>query len=491
VTTEVSQQRLLRKFLLTSKEKSHGSIEHDSERFRFRSGKQHFQLLLLTNSGKEAIEDTYLARAIQAYKFWYATVSNEGIFQGNREIGLQDNVGGGMAAAGPRQLGFTLNSDTPYGSATLDVSQTPIVIEVPPGPFIGLLDDHNQSWIADLGLPGPNAGKGDRVVVTAPDFTGILPADYRVGKSETYKVLLAVRALPINGDQNGALEALAKIKVYPLGSPQKSIAWTDTTHKSMDSSCLRWEDNLEFWQRLAKVVNEEPVSPRFPGMSGLLANIGIEKGKPFGPDEREKSLLEKAATVARSQMLVSAFASIRPDRFAWADRKWEWAGLLPNTTQFETTMGLDLEARERWFIQAIVTSPAMFRRTEGAGSLYWLGHRDSTNAYLDGGKHYTLEIPQPVPHKLFWSVTVYDAATRSEVQTDQDRAALRSLFELKDVSNTQPTELYFGPTMPTGGDNRWIKTIPRRGWFAYIRIYGPEKAAFDGQWKPGDFRQVK
>ena len=47
---------------------------------------------------------------------------------------------------------------------------------------------------------------------------------------------------------------------------------------------------------------------------------------------------------------------------------------------------MDLEARERWFAQAIVTSPAMFRRTIGAGSLYWLGNRDASGAFLDGGK---------------------------------------------------------------------------------------------------------
>ncbi len=80
-------------------------------------------------------------------------------------------------------------------------------------------------------------------------------------------------------------------------------------------------------------------------------------------------------------------------------------------------------------------------------------------------------MPQPVPDKLFWSVTAYDAVTRSEVQTDQDKAALRSLFELKNVSTTQPTDLYFGPTAPAGYKNQWIKTVPGKGWFAYIRIY--------------------
>jgi len=65
---------------------------------------------------------------------------------------------------------------------------------------------------------------------------------------------------------------------------------------------------------------------------------------------------------------VSAFDSDRPDRFAWPDRKWEWVGLVPNAAQFETPMGVDLEAHDRWFAQAIVTSPAMFHRSAGAGS---------------------------------------------------------------------------------------------------------------------------
>src|SRR5262249_58470698 len=92
-------------------------------------------------------------------------------------------------------------------------------------------------------------------------------------------------------------------------------------------------------------------------MYGLLAALGIEKGKPFAPDARMKGILEKAAKAGRDQMLVSAFASDRPDRLAWKDRRWEWAGLVPGSAQFEPKRGIDLEARDRWFIQAIVTSP--------------------------------------------------------------------------------------------------------------------------------------
>lgn len=203
------------------------------------------------------------------------------------------------------------------------------------------------------------------------------------------------------------------------------------------------------------------------------------------------AILEKAAKTANGQMRVESFDDRRPDRIVWPDRKWEWAALRYEDGDFNTPNYNDLYARDKWFYQAIGASPAMFKRDPTAGSLYWLGVRDNNGNTLDGGKNYKLTVPQPVPGKLFWSVTVYDTDTRSQIATDQGKAALRSLFELKNASATQPTELYFGPTAPAGHENQWIKTIPNKGWFVYFRIYGPEQPAFDGSWKPADFEELK
>ncbi len=437
-------------------------------------------------------EDDY-QRAITAYRFWYPTVSCEGIFNGNREKGIKDNENLLIMSAGPRQVAFTPNSDTPYGAGCLDLSAGPFVVEMPPGPFIGLANDHNQGWILDMGIPGPDAGKGGKHLILPPGYKEKVPEGYFVGQSVSNKVLVAVRALPAKGDVKGAMDAIRTIKIYPLASAAnpRLLTFVDVTDKDMDCTCLKWEDNMQFWQKLHEIVTREPLAEKFLPMYGLLAAVGIEKGKPFAPDARMKGILERAAKAGRDQMLVSAFASAREDRFAWKDRKWEWAGLVPESAQFETKAGIDLEARDRWFAQAIVTSPAMFRRKEGAGSLYWLGLRDTTGAYVDGGKTYTLAVPLPVPAGLFWSVTVYDAATRSEIKTAQDRAALRSLFELKDLGAAKSVDLFFGPKAPTGQEGRWIQTNPGKGWFVYFRIYGPEQAAFDGTWKPGDFEEVK
>jgi len=84
---------------------------------------------------------------------------------------------------------------------------------------------------------------------------------------------------------------------------------------------------------------------------------------------------------------------------------------------------------------------------------------------------------------------VYDSDSRSQIQTAQKKAALRSMFELKD-STGQSADLFFGPTPPEGQANRWIQTLPGKGWFVYFRIYGPDGPAFDGSWKPGDFETI-
>lgn len=441
------------------------------------------------DAARQALADADLQRAVVAYRFWYPTVSAEAIFEGNRSVGIQDGEAMGIAAAGPRQVGFTLNSDTPYGSGVLELSRGPMVIELPPGPYIGLVDDHHQGWVLDMGLPGPDGGAGGRHLVLPPGFAGDVPPGYHVARSKSFKALLAVRALPVGGDQQRALDALRAIKVYPFaGAAQpRPLQVVETSALAMDSSPLRWEDKLEFWMVLHKVLDAEPQLPEYLPMYSLLAGLGIAKGRPFRPDARMQDILARAARMGRDQLLVSAFDSARKDRSHWPDRRWEWAGLVPDSAQFETAAGIDLEARDRWFAQAIVTSPAMFRRSSGAGSLYWLSARAHTGAFLEGGKAYRLTLPQPVPAALFWSVTVYDAATRSQVQAPQGRAALRSLFELKDAPPGEALDLFFGPEPPAAPADRWIQTAKGRGWFAYIRIYGPQQAAFDRSWKPGDF----
>lgn len=443
---------------------------------------------------KKAYDDADLTRAIQAYKFFYPTVSGEAILQGNLATGIAPNSIFGTLDTKPLQVGFTLNSDTPYGPVLLDLSKGPLVVDIPAAPLIVVAMDVNQRWVADMGIPGPDAGKGGKHLILPPGYKGEVPASgYYIWKSSSNNLTVGVRSLPVGGDVPAAIDRIKTVKVYPFNTKPDatSLQWIDLTGKPQDTTPLAWETNMSFWEVLHKIIDREPVYEGYRTYYGELAVLGIVKGKPFNPDARMKSILEKAAKMANAQMRVQSFSDRRSDRIVWKDRQWEWVGLRPENGDFDAPSYVDLDAREVWFYQAIGASPAMFRRQAGQGSLYWLGLRDKDGKYVDGAKTYKLTIPQPVPAKLFWSVTVYDAETRSQVATDQGYAALRSMFELKDFSKEPSVDLYFGPKAPAGKEKQWIKTIPGKGWFIYIRIYGPETAAFNGNWKPGDFEEVK
>jgi hypothetical protein len=36
-----------------------------------------------------------------------------------------------------------------------------------------------------------------------------------------------------------------------------------------------------------------------------------------------------------------------------------------------------------------------------------------------------------------------------------------------------------------------LQTKPGKGWFVYLRLYGPEKPYFEKTWIPGDAEKVK
>ena len=337
---------------------------------------------------QRAYDDADLSRAIAAYKFFYPTVSGAAIVKGNEQIGVVPNKVFGILDCAPEQLVFTANSDTPYGPLLLDLGVGPLVVELPPGPLIVCSMDINQRWVADMGLPGPDAGNGGKHLLLPPDYTGTVPdTGYYVHRASSNRQIVGARSLPVEGDVAAAKERLTTIKVYPLNPTDDwtEPQWLDVTGKVQDTTPLQWETNLVFWEVLHQTVDSEPAYEGYRTNYGELAALGIEKGKPFGPDPRMKSILEEAAQAANAQMRVQSFADRRPDRIVWDDRQWQWASLRFEDGDFNTADHVDLEAREKWFYQAIGASPAMFRRDTHAGSLYWLGVHDDTGSHLDGG----------------------------------------------------------------------------------------------------------
>ena len=96
----------------------------------------------------------------------------------------------------------TPNSDLIYAMAFIDMGETgPIVFEAPPK-LQGILLDFWQrpipmdggKFFGDVGLPGPDAGKGGTFVITPPGYDGQLPEDAYIYRSGTNNLFVFLRA---------------------------------------------------------------------------------------------------------------------------------------------------------------------------------------------------------------------------------------------------------------------------------------------------------
>lgn len=438
---------------------------------------------------RAAYDAADLTRAGVCYKHFFPLVSGARIFAGQEPVGVRVNRVFGYMDTRPEQAGFTLNSDTPYAGPLLDLHVGPLIVAVPAGVIFGAILNYDQSWIADVGIPGPDGGKGGEYLILPPGYDGPVPDGRFVARAQSFKILVGLRGVPVGRDVAGAIALLKTVAVRPLDEDVhwEEPVWLDMSGRPQDTSAVPVESEIAYWETLHAALQDEPPRDADRAYESELAVLGIERGSPFEPDERMRDILTRAAVEADAQLRVQSLADRRADRVVWPDRQWEWVSLRPENADFVLDGRVDADARETWFYQAIATSPAMFRRAAGGGSLYWFDARDADGAYLDGGRAYTLTVPLPAPAALFWSVTVYDAITRSQIRTERNAAALRSLFELAGASSGDAVELRFGPEQPDDGAERWIQTVPGRGWFVYLRLYGPTEAAFDGTWRPGDF----
>ena len=133
-------------------------------------------------------------------------------------------------------------------------------------------------------------------------------------------------------------------------------------------------------------------------------------------------------------------------------------------------------------------TPAMTHAAVGVGSQYAFTARDANGAWLDGGRDYTLTLPAGIPAKTFWAIDIYDPQTRSLLQTDNPYPSIHSQSEGMRFEDNGDLVIAFGPTAPAENEGNWIQTVPDKGWFPILRIYGPLEAWFDKTWRPGEIQ---
>lgn len=392
--------------------------------------------------------------------------------------------------AGPEQLGLTYNNTTMYVFPTTDLERDgPTVVEVPAG-ALGALNDAYFRFAGDVGPAGQDKGEGGKYLILPPGYEGDVPDGYFVLRPPSYKNWLLLRFSIKDGMEEAANYLKENLKMYPLSAvdnpPEMEFisgsgeAW-NTVHAN----------DFKFYNELNAVVQKEPIDFLNPETRGLFASIGMEKGKPFDPDPRMRAILDNAVAIGnaaarsivwypRSDMNLNG-VRIFDDRnyiTAFANKDVFFNG--PD----DFTMNTD--ARVVFHYPFTVVTPAMANPAPGTGSDYGVAFLDSSDQPFDGSKTYKATLPPNPPAADFWAYTVYDAQTRSMLQTDQPAPSLDSIQRDPEINADGTIDVYFAPQAPEGKEANWIQTIPGKSWFTILRLYGPLEPWFEQTWKPGD-----
>jgi hypothetical protein len=381
----------------------------------------------------------------------------------------------------------TPNASTHYVYFNFNLKDGPVVLDVPPTVGAGLFGSLVDAWevpVSDVGPAGDDQGKGGKYLLVPPGYKDAIPAGYFPIQFETVNGYALLRAIPASAsqeDQVKAIDLVKQLRLYSLAqvaNPPKQN-YIDMSGKLLDGM-VKFDDS--FYQRLAKMVNEEPVMTRDLAVMGQLRSLGIEKGKAFTPTEETKAILKKAAEEAHQGFQVASLAG-EP---WWPGTQWKLPERMGPKTgfRFQTDDALYVDNRGMIFFLAFAAPKKL-----GAATFYVVNGHDSTDQLLKGEKSYRLHVPADVPAKQYWAVTAYDLDTACLIR-DMPTPGLDSYNKKMHRNSDGSVDIYFGPKAPVGHEENWVPTKAGATWFTMFRFYGPDKALFDKSWKMADIEVV-
>ena len=393
------------------------------------------------------------------------------------------------ALADPSATFVSINNDTVYSIAQVDVGSGPVRLDVPDSAGRYYVLQFVDAWTDNFAYVGARATgtEAGSFLLVASDWSGgpeesdgatVIRFPTRVASIVGRWAVAGEDDLPAVGELQAAL-TLSPSGDGPAGLPRpaegvaEEIAWFEKLRTWMHAfpPAVRERDMVERFRPLGLLDRESPyVSP------GDDLAQALRSGLAAGRDRMEAALREAEAPRQNRWSLAYHAFDYNLDFFeigALDDDRWK----LPDT-------------EGRYLMRALSARGGLWGN-HGYEAAYAMVYEDADGNQLDGANRYVLTFPTEPPCGAFWSVTMYDTPDFYLVENPIGRYSVgdrtAGLKRGADGSLTicmQRDE----PTDPEAAAN-WLPT-PAGPFRPLLRVYKPGDEIFDGRYELPPIRRL-
>lgn len=394
------------------------------------------------------------------------------------------------------------NLDTLYSNAWLDLTEGPLVMEVPDMGDRYYLLQVMDAWTNVIAAPGTRTtgSEAARFLITGPDQAGEVPAGMTVINSPTNMAWILGR-IQIDGVDYDVIHALQdEIKLIPLDDYQAGTVPLLSGEEAVNpdvrpSHRVAEMSSGEFFKRMAFLMKENPPAPEDGIILEQLRTAGIKPGEQ--PEQKDFGFIARLVIdygVRTARGLLDEAISVGGE----ATREG-WGTSVEDTYSAMGSLG-QVKTREGWStaLEDIGSYGSNYGFRAGVAliglganlpedAVYPTAAVDSEGVAFDGAGRYTLhfEADRLPPVKAFWSVTLYNEEGFL-VDNPINRFALTDRDPLV-FNNDGSLTLYIQADNPGGErENNWLPA-PASGPFTLTaRLYRPYEEVLKGEWNmPG------
>lgn len=441
------------------------------------------------DGGEPRISDELAALAAEAFAYGFPLVFDLQEVERFTRSGIGkvpatpfNQFGHATELAGPETTFVSINNDTVYSIAQVDLSGGPVRLDVPDTDGRYYVLQFVDAWTNNF------AYVGHRATGTAAGSYLLVPPG---GGSQAGSDLPRIRFPTTVATIVGRWAVAGPDDLPAVGALQAELILTPVTGRTglglPDPACPV-ADDLVFFERMRVWMQVFPPAARDVDYQARFEPLGLlsEDSPYIDPDLDLAVALRRGLERGRAAMEQALKDTPSPRRNGW------------HLTYHLFDYNLDffeigaLDAPE-WKMEVDPQLRYMVRAGAARGGLwgnhayeaaYAMIYEDADGNPLNGASRYALRFPTPPPVRAFWSVTMYDTPDFFLVANPIGRYSIGDRTPGLQVGADGSLTILLQPDAPDDPHElaNWLPT-PKGGFRPILRMYEPDSEVIDGRYE--------